>query len=123
METSLKDIPQAARAGLRKRMPPAKPYTFAHSDLTDVNIMVQNGHLTGILDWELAGVFPVWWEYVGTSIGDSEKDRDWKVLLRKYMPDYSEAREFWRDYYHLSRYPEGERARTFLEETERELSC
>lgn len=122
MEKSLQGVPQAARVRLRDRMPPAQPYTFTHSDLTDVNIMVENGRLTGIIDWELSGYFPVLWEYVCTSIGDSEEDSDWKVLLRKYMPDYDEAREFWLDYYYLSRFPESERSKTFLEETGRDVS-
>ena len=52
MEPGLKDsVPEAARRRLRKRMPTAAPYTFTHNDLTDVNIMVENGHLTGIIDW------------------------------------------------------------------------
>ncbi len=38
-------------------------------------------------------------------------------MLRTYMPDYTEAREFWRDFYALSRYPKvNERAATLLAE-------
>ncbi|KAF9884422.1 hypothetical protein FE257_001753 [Aspergillus nanangensis] len=120
MEGSLKGPPEAARMRLRSRMPPAEPYTFTHCDLTDVNIMVENGHLTGIIDWEMSGYFPVWWEYACTSIVDSEEDSEWKALLRPYMPNYEQAREFWRDYYYLSIWPQSDRAKAFLEETEKE---
>jgi aminoglycoside phosphotransferase (APT) family kinase protein len=101
-------------------MPPAAPYTFTHGDLTNVNIMVENGSITGIIDWEMAGYYPVWWEYVGTSVADSEEDREWKTLLRKYMPDYSAAREFWLDYYYLCRNPKHERVARSIEEANNE---
>ncbi|RJE25262.1 Phosphotransferase enzyme family [Aspergillus sclerotialis] len=94
--------------------------SLTHCDLTDVNIMVEDGHVTGIIDWQLSGYLPVWWEYVSASIADSEEDREWKTLLRKYMPDYNEAREFWLGYYHLSRRPESERPKAFIAEAERE---
>ncbi|KAF7136888.1 hypothetical protein CNMCM5793_006503 [Aspergillus hiratsukae] len=121
MERGLeKTVPEAARRRLRNRMPPAAPYTFTHGDLTNVNIMVENGSLTGIIDWEMAGYYPVWWEYVGTSVPDSEEDREWKTLLRKYMPDFSAAREFWLDYYYLCRNTKHERATRFIEEANNE---
>ncbi|KAL2832469.1 kinase-like domain-containing protein [Aspergillus cavernicola] len=82
---------EPARIQLRNHMPPAPLCTFTHSDLTHVNIMVENGSLTSIIDWELAGYYLVWWEYVCTSFSDSEEDREWKTLLRRYMPDYSAA--------------------------------
>ncbi|GLA01027.1 hypothetical protein AnigIFM60653_010880 [Aspergillus niger] len=115
MERGLNEkIPEAARVRLRQCMPSAMPYTFTHGDLTNVNIMVENGELTGIIDWETAGYFPVWWEYVCTSVPDSEEDREWKTLLRQYMPDYSVAREFWLEYYYLCRDLDSERAKIFL---------
>ncbi|RHZ63012.1 hypothetical protein CDV55_106300 [Aspergillus turcosus] len=118
MEQGLNEtVAPDARMRLRKCMPPAAPYTFTHGDLTNVNIMVKNGRLTGIIDWEASGYFPVWWEYVCTSVPDSEEDREWKTLLRKYMPDHSAAREFWLDYYYLCRDPKHERATKFLQET------
>lgn len=121
MERGLEEtIPEAARIRLRHCMPSATPYTFTHGDLTNVNIIVENGSLTGIIDWEMSGYFPVWWEYVCTSVPDSEEDREWKVLLRKYMPDHSAAREFWLDYYYLCRDPGSERAKKFMEKVRSE---
>ncbi|PLB49701.1 kinase-like protein [Aspergillus steynii IBT 23096] len=110
MERSLQHIPEASRVRLRSRMPPATPYTFTHNDLINVNIMVDNGRLTGIIDWEWSGYFPVW----------CGEDREWKALLRKHMPDYSAAREFWRDYWYLCIDPSSEKALKFLKEAESE---
>lgn len=116
MERGLNEkIPEAARVRLRQCMPSAMPYTFTHGDLTNVNIMMENGELTGIIDWETAGYFPVWWEYVCTSVPDSEEDREWKTLLRQYMPDYSVARGFWLEYYYLCKDLDSERAKRLLE--------
>lgn len=105
MSEALKGVPEDVRLRLRERMPPAAPYTFTHGDLTNVNIMVENGNITGILDWEASGYFPVWWEFTCAGIGLSQEDQEWKTLLRKYMPDYTAAREFWLDFYSLSKYP------------------
>lgn len=121
MEPGLKEtIPEGVRMRLRQRMPSAMPYTFTHGDLTNVNIMVENGSLSGIIDWEVSGYLPVWWEYVCTSVSYCENDREWKTLLRKYMLDHSVAREFWLDYHHFCRDTESERAKKFIEETENE---
>lgn len=123
MERGLnEDVPEAVRMRLRRCMPSASPYTFTHSDLTNVNIIVKNSSLTGIIDWETSGYFPVWWEYVSTSVPDSEEDREWKTLLRKYMPDHSAAREFWLNYYYLCRDLDNERAKKFIEEAAHETS-
>ncbi|KAL5358422.1 kinase-like domain-containing protein [Aspergillus floccosus] len=62
MERRLNDtLSDTVRQRLRQRMPPAAPYTFTHGDLTNVNIMVENGSLTGFIDWEASSYFPVWW--------------------------------------------------------------
>lgn len=44
---------------LKDRFPASEPYTFTHGDLDTSNIMVQDGHVTGIIDWEGSGFAPV----------------------------------------------------------------
>ncbi|EED15380.1 conserved hypothetical protein [Talaromyces stipitatus ATCC 10500] len=46
-----------------------------------------------------------WWEFTCAGIGLSQEDKEWKTLLQKYMPDYTDACEFWLDFYALSKYP------------------
>jgi aminoglycoside phosphotransferase (APT) family kinase protein len=36
---------------------------FTYGDLNMRNIMVENGKVTGIVDWETAGFYPSYWEY------------------------------------------------------------
>ncbi|KAF9730212.1 hypothetical protein PMIN04_012255 [Paraphaeosphaeria minitans] len=102
----LKNLPEKVRLRLRERMPSAGPYTFTHGDLNIGNIVVQDGNLSGILDWESSGYFPVWWEFTCAGIGLGENDAEWKALLRKFMPSFEMAREFWVELYALRSYPD-----------------
>ena len=82
-----------------------------------LNIIVGNGNLAGIIDWEASGYFPVWWEFACAGIGLGQEDQEWKDLLRKHMPAHTAARQFWRDFYAVSRYPNlDERGTALLEE-------
>lgn len=103
---ALKELPRVVSARFKARLPVCTPYTFTHGDLNCQNIIVKNGELLGILDWESAGYFPVWWEYAATSIGLSAEDADWKALLRERLCAHSTARDFWRNFYSLSNYPD-----------------
>ncbi|CAN9338327.1 unnamed protein product [Alternaria alternata] len=98
----LKNLPEKARSRLRERMPSAEPFTFTHGDMFWGNIIVKDGNLAGILDWESAGYFPVWWEFTCAGIGLGGEDRQWKDLLRKHMVQHEEGRNFWVDLYNLS---------------------
>ncbi|KAF1730833.1 hypothetical protein CRV24_008903 [Beauveria bassiana] len=40
------------------------PIVFTHGDIAARNIMVRNGHIVALLDWEFAGWYPEYWEYV-----------------------------------------------------------
>ncbi|KAM0139735.1 hypothetical protein ACHAO1_002797 [Botrytis cinerea] len=38
-------------------------YVLSHGDLDGSNIMVKDGHVTAIIDWEHGGYRPDWWEW------------------------------------------------------------
>jgi aminoglycoside phosphotransferase (APT) family kinase protein len=97
-------VPEKAR-NVYESACPQRARTFTHGDLTSVNIIVREGNLAGILDWEGGGYFPVWWEFTCAGISLGEEDFEWKSLLRKHIPDYTAAREFWLDFYALRKYP------------------
>ncbi|KAL4941642.1 hypothetical protein BDV06DRAFT_212487 [Aspergillus oleicola] len=106
LKQALKGVPEDICLRLRERMPSAAPYTFTHGDLTFVNVM------------ESSGYFPVWWEFTCAGIGLGNEDKERKNLLQLYMPDHTDAREFWLDLYALSKYPNlNERGMELLKST------
>ncbi|KAE8331602.1 kinase-like protein [Aspergillus sergii] len=98
-------ISSESKRNLKKRFPPCEPYVLTHCDLNAGNIMVKDGKLVGILDWEYAAYYPVWYEYVSASWGLTEMDAEWKTLLRERLDAYGDAKEFWTYLCHLRQYP------------------
>lgn len=95
------NLPERARENLQKRFPTCGPYTLTNGVLDISNIIVESGHLVGIISWETAGYFPVWWEWVRASIAHGEEDSEWKSMLRERMEPFPEADEFHKDVYAL----------------------
>lgn len=54
------------------------PINFTHGDIAARNIMVRDGQIVAILDWEYAGWYPVYWDYVFTLRGMD--NIDWETL-------------------------------------------
>ncbi|RAL01400.1 aminoglycoside phosphotransferase family protein [Aspergillus ibericus CBS 121593] len=100
-----KTFPTKALESLKKRLPPCEPYVLTHCDLNMGNIMVKDGELAGILDWEYAAYYPIWYEYVSAAWGWTDMDAEWKKLLRQRMDVHEDAKEFWTDLYNLREYP------------------
>ncbi|KAM5483392.1 hypothetical protein MaudMau93_006357 [Microsporum audouinii] len=105
MKVRLAKLPEKAVVNLRKRMPSCKPYTWTHGHLEPGNIVIKDGNVSAILDWEFCGYFPVWWEYVTSGTG-SPLDAEWLELCRDKVRDaYPEAMMFFRDLDNLRFYP------------------
>lgn len=76
---------------------------FTHADLHPNNIMVRDGHITAVIDWEFAGWYPEYWEYTKAYFGELRPhwDNFYKAIeeedgIQKY-PDEKEAElEIWR---------------------------
>lgn len=58
---------------------------FTHADLNASNILVEGGHITGIIDWEFAGWYPEYWDY--TKMWWSER----RPLLDNFYQSITEA--------------------------------
>ncbi|GBF67297.1 hypothetical protein TMEN_10023 [Trichophyton mentagrophytes] len=106
IKIGLANVPEKVVENLRARMPACKPYTWTHGYLSQENIVVKDGKVTGILEWEFAGYFPVWWEFVAAGIG-SPDDSEWLDIMRKKIRGGKpEELRFYRDLFYLSRYPD-----------------
>lgn len=46
------------------RAMPEHDIVFTHNDLAPRNILVRDGNVVAILDWEFSGFYPSYWEYV-----------------------------------------------------------
>jgi len=61
-------------------LPRSSDSLFTHGDVAPRNIMVDgSGHITGIIDWELAGWYPDYWEYA--NIMKPSRDKDWQSWM------------------------------------------
>lgn len=75
---------------------------FTHGDFRPRNIMVKDGKVTGIIDWELSGWYPEYWEFV-KSLYVWRWQNDWydylEKILRPYYAEYAFhtflAQELW----------------------------
>lgn len=58
---------------------------FTHSDISPRNILVEDGRVTAILDWEDAGWYPEYWEYT-QALRQLKPVPDWPEYLSRILP-------------------------------------
>ncbi|EPE36924.1 Protein kinase-like (PK-like) [Glarea lozoyensis ATCC 20868] len=57
---------------LKDNFPKPEPYVLTHCDLTEGNIIIKDGKISAIIDWEHAGYYPWWVErYIATGLRSS----------------------------------------------------
>lgn len=60
-------------------------FVLTHCDLSARNIMVEDGKITGIVDWEHSGFFPKYMEYAtAMEICDGHEDW-WRPILKEIL--------------------------------------
>ncbi|KAK7051788.1 kinase-like domain-containing protein [Favolaschia claudopus] len=57
----------------------SRPPIFCHGDLVPENILVFDGHISGVIDWGCAGWYPYFWN-------------DWIACWRQKMPQYRDGK-------------------------------
>lgn len=66
-------------------LPRSETSVFTHGDIAPRNIMVtDSGQISGILDWELSGWYPDYWEYA--NIQKPSRDTDWMKWMDQTRP-------------------------------------
>lgn len=86
----LKECPRPDwEAKYRERLPDGHSILFAHADLSWENILVdpETGGIQGILDWEMAGFWPAWWEYRKALYG-ARSQPWWIDVLKEVMTEH-----------------------------------
>ena len=61
---------------------------FTHGDLVPRNILIKDGHLSGIVDWAMAGWYPAYWEFV-RACWHRGNDAWYKHIEEFLSPDYA----------------------------------
>ncbi len=69
---------------LPSMLPRSDASVFTHGDLTPRNIMVDQGRITGVIDWEDSGWYPDYWEY--TNMMKPSRDLDWMAWMETTKP-------------------------------------
>ena len=77
--------------------PHAPSVVFSHSDLTARNILINNGKISGIIDWEQSGWWPYWWEYMKalycTQLTAHDENEEWRKFVESSMVVNKEEQE------------------------------
>ncbi|EPS43124.1 hypothetical protein H072_2871 [Dactylellina haptotyla CBS 200.50] len=60
---------------------------FTHADFRPANIMVKDGHVVGIIDWEMSGWYPEWWEFA-KAFFIWQFQNDWGSRFLEITPQY-----------------------------------
>lgn len=92
---------EALREECLRCFPAMEPFTFTHIGLHPSKIMVNDGHITGILGWESAGYYPVWWQCMETERAFDSMKGSFYGRLREEMEQHREAWLYIRKYRHL----------------------
>ncbi|KAH8423949.1 aminoglycoside phosphotransferase family protein [Aspergillus melleus] len=91
IETYLKSAPKRhIKSFLDGMLPDTHRILFAHGDLRPPNIMVKDGDLAAIIDWELSGWYPEYWEFAKAFLIWGWQS-DWTdCLMRALRPYHAE---------------------------------
>ena len=65
---------------------------FTHGDLSSLNVLVRGDKIVGVIDWETAGWYPVYWEYT-TASQVSPMNSFWREEIDKFLEPMPEALE------------------------------
>lgn len=60
------------------------PLCFTHDDLSSLNILVREGDVVGIVDWETAGWYPSYWEYT-TAWNVNPQNEFWRKDIDRFF--------------------------------------
>nr|POE92412.1 hypothetical protein CFP56_69659 [Quercus suber] len=72
---------------------------FTHGDLTAFNILVRDGKVAAIIDWECAGWYPEYWEYTKAHYNYCYLPEFYDMLVQRidrYDEELEAERELWR---------------------------
>ncbi|KAH3953589.1 hypothetical protein HBI24_120970 [Parastagonospora nodorum] len=82
----LENTPSPIRRALHQQIRNDHRIVFSHGDIAQHNILVKDGEITGLLDWENAGWYPEHWDYI-KFFERPCKHRSWKDSANDIFPE------------------------------------
>ncbi|CCF38682.1 phosphotransferase [Colletotrichum higginsianum] len=78
-------VPPLLREAFSRRLRTNHRVVLSHCDLAPRNILVQEGKIKGLVDWEDSGWYPEYWEYV--KFFQRAADKEWKEYAEDIFPE------------------------------------
>ncbi|KIW62572.1 hypothetical protein PV04_10734 [Phialophora macrospora] len=76
---------------IKREFPTCGPFVLTHADLNLTNILVQDGKIQAIIDWERSGYYPWWMEWLSvTRLTDDDADELFSPVWKELMPEVDE---------------------------------
>lgn len=64
---------------------PWPPPVFTHGDLNPSNILIRDDKIVGIIDWEMAGWYPHYWEYTSLKMASDLVNPVWHENIENFL--------------------------------------
>lgn len=77
-------VPGPIRTALSRQLRSDHRIVFSHGDLAQHNIIVKDGQIKALLDWEYAGWYPEYWDYI--KFFERPCVGDWKNRAEEIFP-------------------------------------
>jgi aminoglycoside phosphotransferase (APT) family kinase protein len=61
---------------------------FTHGDLNPSNILVRDDRIVGIIDWEMSGWYPHYWEYASLKMASDLVNPIWHENIDKFLSPF-----------------------------------
>jgi serine/threonine protein kinase len=81
----VKSTPKAIKEALQSQLRTDHRIVFAHGDLSQHNILIKDKRIVGLIDWEHAGWYPEYWDYV-KFFEHVPKNGDWREYAHEIFP-------------------------------------
>jgi aminoglycoside phosphotransferase len=66
---------------------PWPPPVFTHADLNPFNILVRGDRVVGLIDWELSGWYPHYWEYTSAWLSSVTRT-EWQGSIERFLEPF-----------------------------------
>ncbi|EFY86290.1 hypothetical protein MAC_07671 [Metarhizium acridum CQMa 102] len=84
LSSLVKTTPEMIREAFSLHLRTDHRVVLSHCDLAPRNILVQDGKITGLVDWEDGGWYPEYWDYV--KFFQRPANSDWKEYAKDIFP-------------------------------------